>query len=156
MKALSIRQPWPWAILHLPLELRKTIENRDWQPQNSAVSQAKRLIASGEEFLIHASLTFDRDDIESVRDIVERLGGDPAIVPAPRHDLALDDPDNPYPTGGIVGKARLTGMVFESPSPWFFGPRGLVLADAEPLPFRRLKGALGFFGVPDEIARLAA
>jgi hypothetical protein len=42
MRALSIRQPWAWAILHAG----KDIENRDWKPGNPA----RRFRGS---FLIH-------------------------------------------------------------------------------------------------------
>lgn len=151
MKALSIRQPWPWAILHLPPGVRKDIENRDWKPNNPAVREAQRLIQSGESFLIHAGKTFDRDDIDSIEDIVRGITNDPAFVmPSPFVN------EMTYPTGGIVGQARLVGIAYNSASPWFFGPRGLVLADAKPLAFIPCKGALGFFEVPDEIARQAA
>jgi len=42
MRALSIRQPWAWAILH-----GKDVENRTWVTRVTG------------EFLIHASKTFD-------------------------------------------------------------------------------------------------
>ena len=44
MKALSIRQPWPYAIFHLG----KDIENRDWPSAYTG------------SLLIHASKTWDR------------------------------------------------------------------------------------------------
>ena len=47
--------------------------------------------------------------------------------------------------GGIVGRARIVACVASHPSPWFFGP----FEDVEPLPFRPLKGALGFFDVKE-------
>ena len=50
--------------------------------------------------------------------------------------------------GGIVGKARITHCIGSSPSPWFFDRDGFVLADAQPLPFTPLKGALDFSDVP--------
>jgi hypothetical protein len=55
MKALSIRQPWAWAICHAG----KDIENRTWST------------AFRGPFLIHAGAKLDRDDIEDV----EALGG---------------------------------------------------------------------------------
>ena len=61
-------------------------------------------------------------------------------------------PDDPAlreaPRGGIVGAARLVDCVSDSPSQWFFGRYGFVLADATPLPLLPCKGALGFF-TPD-------
>lgn len=50
MKALSIRQPWAYAILHLG----KDVENRRW-----ATSFRGR-------FLIHASKTLDRESYEEL------------------------------------------------------------------------------------------
>ena len=49
--------------------------------------------------------------------------------------------------GGIVGQVDIVDCVTESLSPWYMGAVGLVLANAKPLPFRPLKGALGFFEV---------
>jgi hypothetical protein len=46
MKALSIRQPWAWLILHAG----KDIENRDRKPRNPALHFRG-------SFLIHAGLT---------------------------------------------------------------------------------------------------
>lgn len=54
-----------------------------------------------------------------------------------------------FEVGGIVGEARVTGCVRDMDSPWFFGPYGFVLRDARPLPFRPLRGQLGFFEVSD-------
>ena len=79
-----------------------------------------------------------RDEYEDCRDFAAGLG---LIVP-PMADL---------PRGGIVGRAKLMDCVSRHPSPWFFGPNGLVLADVEPLPFIPLKGALGLFDVPEGV-----
>ncbi len=51
MKALSIRQPWAWLIVHGI----KDIENRDWATNYRG------------EFLIHASKTFDSDGYDFIR-----------------------------------------------------------------------------------------
>lgn len=137
--ALSVRQPWCWAILHGG----KDVENRDWSRSNPGLKFRGRA-------LLHSSMRFDKDDVESIRDIVAALGRDPGGVPDPRPDLAPDHPEQPYPTGGIVGAMNVTDVVHRSASPWFFGPYGLVLANAQPLPFRPFKGRLGFFPVPDQ------
>ena len=59
--------------------------------------------------------------------------------------------DNSNSFGGcIVGTVDIIDCVQESDSPWFFGKYGFVLANPvaleSPIP---LKGALGFFDVPD-------
>lgn len=52
-----------------------------------------------------------------------------------------------FARGGIVGEVEITGCVQESTSQWFNGPFGFQLADGKPLPFRPLRGKLGFFEV---------
>lgn len=67
-------------------------------------------------------------------------------------------PDIQIPTreklrfGGIVGEAEITDCVSRSRSPWFGGQFGFVLANARPLPFRPIRGQLGFFQVPEHLA----
>jgi len=47
--------------------------------------------------------------------------------------------------GAIIGAATITAVVANHDSPWFFGPRGLVLADAQQVEPRPARGALGYF-----------
>lgn len=140
MKALSIRQPWAWAILHAG----KDIENRDWQRSNPGLRFRG-------DFLIHASGGMTKDEYEDFLDTAHHI----SVHHPFRVGLALPA-FNELPRGGIVGQARVVDVVREHDSPWFFGPVGLVLADAKPLPFIPFKGALGFFDVPDELVRRAA
>lgn len=118
--ALSIRQPWAAAIVHLG----KDVENRDWP------TRLRGPIA------IHASKTLSQDDInafhETVRDRID-LAGRPSLY----------FPEEPR--GGIVGMAEIVDCVEASSSPWFFGRYGFVLRDARPVDFIPVKGALGFF-----------
>jgi len=135
VKALSIRQPWAWAILHAG----KDIENRDWKDYN-------RDAKFRGEFLIHASSGMTKREYEEfvwLTDQELKLA-DSAAVPA--FDALL--------RGGFVGRARVADAVRRHASPWFFGPLGLVITDAKPGPFTPFKGMLGFFDVPDDIARL--
>jgi hypothetical protein len=132
MKALSIRQPWAWAILHCG----KDIENRDWSDRNPGIRFRG-------EFLIHTGHHPDgKITNDDIADLMRRaIAGGMSISDIPKGD------DLPF--GGIVGRARVVDVVREHSSPWFFGPIGLVIEDAKPLPFVRWKGALGFFNVPD-------
>lgn len=140
MKALSIRQPWVWAILHAG----KRHENRDWQPHNPGLRFRG-------EFLIHASAGMTRREYEefiaTVHDISETHPFPPGLAVPAFKELER---------GGIVAKARVVDIVKDCDSPWFFGPLALVLDDIKPLPFMPFKGALGFFDVPDHIARAEA
>lgn len=118
--ALSIRQPWAWLIMHAG----KDIENRSWSTNYRGW------------FAIHAASGMTLREYYEARIFVSRIRPD-LDFPAFK---ALD-------RGGIVGKARITGCVRESESPWFFGPFGFQLNDVVPLPFAPCKGALGFFGL---------
>lgn len=129
MKALSIRQPWAWAILHAG----KDIENRDW-----------RSCYFRGPFLIHAPKGMTRAEYEDALDTFHAIS---RSHPFPS-GLTLPAFDN-LPGGGIIGIAKVTNAVRESASPWFAGSIGIVIADARPLPFAPLKGQLGFFDVPD-------
>jgi hypothetical protein len=121
LRALSIRQPWAWLILHAG----KYIENRDWQPRNPGLRFRGRC-------LVHASLKLEPIDDE-LRERVRRTSG--VEIPQPGE----------LPRGGIVGQVDVIDIVQQSPSPWFEGPCGLVLTNARSLPFRACRGLLGFF-----------
>ena len=130
MKALSIRQPWAWAILHAG----KRIENRDWRGcyyrGPLLIHAAKGCGVAECEDAIGSILK-----IEDCRETVLKTW--PGRVTVER--------------GGIVGVCRLVDVVTASRDPWFCGPLGLVLADVRPLPFVPFKGALGLFDVPDHL-----
>lgn len=121
MKALSIRQPWAWLILHAG----KDIENRTWFTNLRG------------KFLIHASAGMTKHEYEEARLCAIRIC--PAIVPSMRM----------LERGGIVGEVEIVACVSASQSPWFFGPWGFVLRNAKPLPFRPYTGTLGFFEVKE-------
>lgn len=110
MKALSIQQPWAWAILNCG----KDIENRTWQTSIRG------------RILIHAGKRVDAEGI----DFLEDLG---IVVPSK------------FELGGIVGSVSIGDCVKHSTSKWFFGPFGFVLSDPETMPFRQMRGQLGFF-----------
>lgn len=133
MKALSIRQPWAWAILHAG----KRVENRDWKG-----------CAYRGPLLIHASKGCTRQEYSDAADfIAERRYADNylgLVVPELPPLEALD-------RGGVVGVCRVIDVTTFSPDPWFFGPLGLRLGDVRPVNFIPFKGALGFFDVPDHL-----
>ncbi len=124
--ALSVRQPWAWAIIHGG----KDVENRGWKQPNPGLAFRGRVA-------IHASTTLSRAEYESARAAMARIG-----VECP--DAAS------LGRGGIVGTVEVVDVVRKSAhaafaSPWFFGPVGLVLRDARPCRFVPAAGALGFF-----------
>lgn len=121
--AISIRQPWAWAILHAG----KDVENRSWP------TKFRGPVA------IHASNGMTRAEFDGFVDFgrslyrAGRWSG--PFIPEPK---ALS-------RGGIVGLAEVADCVESSASPWFFGPYGFVLCNARPVEFIPCKGALGFF-----------
>lgn len=115
--ALSIRQPWAWAIVHAG----KDIENRDWQTKVRG------------PVCIHAAKGMTRREMHHAFSVMQSSIGVsiPAIIP--NH------------LGGIIGVAEIVDCVEDSASPWFFGRYGFVLRNARPVDFIPVKGALGFF-----------
>lgn len=120
--ALSVRQPWAWAIIHGG----KDIENRSWKRPNPGLAFRGRCC-------IHASKGMTRDEFEGAGWTFADCG----IASAPAaHDLQR---------GGIIGHVEIVDVVLQSDSPWFFGWIGLVLRDPVAVPFIRCDGQLGFF-----------
>lgn len=122
--ALSVRQPWAWAIVYGG----KDIENRS----EPAVRNGGMRAQIGKRIAIHASKGMTRDEYESGRSFMASIG---VTCPA-----ACD-----LERGGIIGAAFLETIVAEHASSWFFGPRGLWLRQVEPVPFIGASGELGMF-----------
>lgn len=126
--ALSVRQPWAWAILFAG----KDIENRTWQAVNHGLNQRGRIC-------IHASKGMGKEEYEDARDFIDE-------ILAARPDSGLRCPAAiDLRRGAIIGSVEIVDVVKDSDSDWFMGPRGLVLRDPEvwtPIPS---VGALGFF-----------
>lgn len=126
MKALSVRQPWAWALFH-----GKPVENRDWQyPPKYRGPLA-----------IHASKTFDQEGYSWIVRNSKALGIDLNLMPGPHS----------FPRGGIIGVVDLVYVVTDHPSPWFFGPLGLVMGNPREIDFQPMNGRLGLFDVPDQL-----
>jgi hypothetical protein len=149
MKALSVRAPWWWAILHGG----KDTENRKWSTNFRGT------------ILLHASnwhgISDIRDDLEFIELTIRATGCKLSDIgprtfmvgglPTTTYGLA-DLPELQAARGSIVGKVDIIDCVSHSDSRWFFGPYGFVLANPvafeTPIPW---KGALGFFEVPDDL-----
>lgn len=120
IRALSVRQPWAWLIANR----WKDIENRTWPTKFRG------------RFLIHAGQTFDHEGLRWVRAHFPH-------IPLP----------STFDLGGIVGVAKLVDCfapgsdAARNASGWYMGQYGFVVAEAESLPFHRLKGRLQFFKV---------
>jgi hypothetical protein len=142
MKALSVRAPWWWAILH-----GKPVENRDWHTNFRGV------------VLLHASKFWKIDEVsEDWDDIKDMAARDNLALPLPvGNQAAIDLTTAMRDAGGcIVGSVEIVDCVISHPSAFFVGKYGFVLRHPmiyrKPIPF---KGARGFFDVPDSVVRLA-
>jgi hypothetical protein len=124
-KALSIRQPWAWAIFHCG----KDVENRNWKAEAT-----NRLVAFRGRVAVHAAKNMDRDDYLRAQRIAEKLG---LAVPSPADLVSV--------RGGIIGSVEIVDIVDDYNSPWFSGPWGLVLRHPEPCEFVPCKGQLGIY-----------
>jgi len=107
----------PWA--WLIVNGYKDIENRSWRTKYRG------------PFLVHAGLKLENEAYDQVADWF---------------DIQLPPPGE-IERGGIVGQSTILDCVENHASPWFFGPYGFVLDKSKPLPFRPMRGRLGFFPV---------
>ncbi len=125
LHALSVRQPYAYAILHMG----KDIENRTWDPPRHIVGQL---------IWIHASLK--RERVEPWELLGQRFTLDGDELP----DLA------DLATGAIVGSVRVVGSTgIAKGNRWFNGPIGWVLVEPAPLETPvRCRGMLGVWTVP--------
>lgn len=119
--ALSVRQPWAWAIV----TGRKDVENRSTFTVTTARFEAQPIA-------IHAAKGMTVAEYEDAAGFMASLG-----IQCPRPETLA--------RGAIVGAATVTAVVRHSDSPWFFGPRGLLLTGAWETPPIPAAGALGYF-----------
>ncbi len=107
----------PWA--WLIANGHKDIENRTWRTK----------FRGG--FLVHAGKKFDNAGYDWVTSEM---------------NIALPGKEM-FELGGIVGGAEIIDCVSRFDSPWFSGPFGFVIRNAEPRPFHACRGRLGFFDI---------
>jgi hypothetical protein len=135
IKALSLRQPWAYAVIYL----NKRLENRSWNTKFRG------------SFLIHAALGATKDDRDSYEHLLWMGGHIPNLMP--REKLLAIPKFEDLQRGGIVGYAEVVdtitsvtpALLAAGQQPWFFGPRALVLENVRPLNFTPCRGQLSFF-----------
>lgn len=120
-KAISVRQPWAWAIMFAG----KDIENRSWQAVRNGLDVRGPIV-------LHAAKGMTQEEYRHAADFMASIGVD---CP-PACDLWR---------GCVIGTVEVTDVVSESASPWFFGPRGLVLQNPKPVTPVPIIGSLGCF-----------
>jgi hypothetical protein len=129
--ALSIRQPWAWAIL----SGGKDIENRDW------TTNFRGTIA------VHASKELSKDEISAF----SFCAGD-ILSPEKWQEFSDLIESRKMPTGAILGTVEIADCIRKSDSPWFFGDFGFVLKNPKPLKSPiAIGGKLKFWEVPKDV-----
>lgn len=119
--ALSVRQPWAWAIIYAG----KDIENRSAGSIRAGRMDCRRIC-------IHAASGMTRAEYEWAVDKMKKTA-----TPVPRpEDL---------PRRAIIGTVDVIEIISASDSPWFGGKMGLRLANPEPHGPIPSPGALGYF-----------
>lgn len=128
-QALTVRQPWAWAIMHAG----KDLENR-----------SQRLCRPGWYFL-HAGLGGDEIDFNAAM-ITKGLYSKGPLG------------DNSAPSfsamqrGGVVAAVKFGEWITESASPWFVGPKAVKIEAVVPLKFQAGRGMQGVFSWNHEAA----
>lgn len=119
--ALSIRQPWAWAVV----AGHKVIENRS----AGAIKSGKMTPGW---ICVHAAVGLSRDEFRWGHWRLQKHG-----VECPRPEKLI--------RGAVIGIVEVVDIVDRSDSEWFGGPMGLVLENARPIAPIPAKGALGYF-----------
>lgn len=131
--ALSVRQPWAWAIIHGG----KDVENRT----RFAIDKGGMREMVGKRIAIHAGKGMTQDEYHGA---LVTFGEAGAHCPMP--DALL--------RGGIIGTVEVVDVISTQAdlrdkraarSPWFFGPCALVLSAPLPVDFVGSAGQLGMF-----------
>lgn len=125
-KALSIRQPWAWLIIHGG----KDVENRSWHTKYRG------------RFLVHAAKGMTQQEYADACNFCHSQG----LTQPPCFDEMKQ-----YWCGGIIGSVELVDSLDTSDSPWYMGEKAFLLCDPKPLAFTPLKGRLNFFDVSAEL-----
>ncbi len=125
MKALTVRQPWAWAIA----KGMKLVENRTWYPSDDVI---------GARLAIHAGKA--KPDVADITTVAKRCGMKGAQLILPRGAIVA--------TVRVTGVARKRSEVPVAQRAWFSGPVGWLLDEVEELvePVES-KGQLGLWQV---------
>lgn len=122
--ALSVRQPWAWAIFFAG----KDVENRSAHAVRMGNMKTGRIC-------IHAAKGMTQSEYVLNVDFINRHTPSGIVCPPP----------DQLTRGAIIGTVEIVSIEKAYDSPWFFGPRGLILSGpmiTSPIP---AKGKLGFF-----------
>lgn len=120
--AISVRQPWAWAIIHAG----KDVENRSFASLRFMRLSGIRALA------IHAAQGMTRDEYDDAHDFMASLG---VVCPSAAK----------LTRGAIIGSVTVDGVTSKSTSRWFFGPGAIRMSAPTPIEPIHCAGALGLF-----------
>ena len=148
--ALTLRRPWPHAIL----ELGKRCENRSWTPSRTVL---------GSVIALHAGGAYDDEGYDFIEERAPMPTPDPgaalAVVGLARVVGWLDDRERVTRIVVAPGMEHLSRRVgsLQREDTWWMGPVGWLLDDvvalSRPVP---AKGALNLWRVPPVVRELVA
>jgi hypothetical protein len=126
--ALSVRQPWAWAIIHggKPVENRSQGAIKHIKPRIWTMERGYQRIA------IHASLGMTQDEHWQAFQFMSSI----SVTCPQAKDLIR---------GAIIGHVQVECVISDSASPWYFGPRALLLSDPQAIDPIPAAGQLGAF-----------
>lgn len=137
-KAISIREPWLFLIIRPDIIGDEARRDAYADGEIKDVENRSRLIRFSGEVYLHCSQK-PADNYDALRLEIHNTFG----IRVPRFEELH--------TGGIVAKAMFELPVEEHPSPWFIGPYAFPIFSVEPVRFTPLRGALGFFSLPNDL-----
>ena len=154
MKALTVRQPWAWLIIHAG----KRVENRTWCPPRHML---------GQRIAIHASKRVDLHDCaetfaelraqDMLDDVAEKVtlrmlqDGSGSVLGVATLLGWLDARQDLASAASVEQGAEAHHVYDLDEDPWWIGPVGWLLRDVraiEPVP---CKGALGLWELQAEV-----
>ena len=125
MKAITVRQPWAWAIIFAG----KDIENRNWPTKfrgTIAIHAAKGMTIKEYEEAAKLFRNYYRKKIPDLKVITR---------------------------GAVIGFVDIVDCVTNSKSKWFGGAYGFVLKNPRSIEPIYCSGALGFWQLPPKIEK---
>lgn len=142
MQALTIYNPWAWAIGRG----LKLIENRTWLPN-------WRLLKDGEDFAIHSSVrTPSRADFYELARIAREIGREKDLEPPNSNAF-----HHSYGQGRVIAVVRLKGIAHSiadvpvDQRPWWRGPKAWLLEEVRQINtfnFGEVRGQQGLWALP--------
>lgn len=138
MKALTLKAPWAFAVV----ALGKRVENRTWRPPVSLI---------GQRIAIHAGAGGTAKEKKAVSDIYARCKSSGSWLKYAQR--VLHHERSAIVATAVISSVRHIDDISESErTPWHVGPWCWELTDVREVQPVAVKGRLGLWNVPAEVA----